>query len=125
MTIKNTADELEIAAQEFLDLIEGEVITSEKYSSATLPNPKDMAYAQSFLSYSSKAINLRRKIREYKEFKERQPTETISLDSLLLANLRKEYERGRKADSCFPRYSGTFENFVQECLKDYFLVSNS
>lgn len=54
-----------------------------------------------------------------------QPTETISLDSMLLANLRAEYERGHQAGSCFPRYCDTFENFVQECLKDYFLVSNS
>lgn len=50
-----------------------------------------------------------------------QPTQAqaINLDPQVLDRMRKEYERGRIANSPFPRYHGTFENFIEECLKDY------
>lgn len=44
---------------------------------------------------------------------------TIVISDLVYKTLRDEYERGRAANSPFPRYHGTFEHFIEECLKDY------
>lgn len=63
------ADELATLAQSLIGLIEGEIITGDKYPSGHIPNPRDMAYAQAFFSYSSHAINLRGALARYNALK--------------------------------------------------------
>lgn len=43
----------------------------------------------------------------------------IKVNEQIYDILHAEYERGRTANSPFPRYHGTFEHFIEECLKDY------